>query len=79
MGKTSPAQFIREVRQEANNVTWPAKKEVVVSTIMVLAFVVLMSIFFWIVDKAAAWFIQEVILGHFVRDQITNLLSIFGG
>lgn len=79
MGKTSPAQFVREVRQEAKNVTWPTRKEVVVSTVMVMAFVALMGVFFLLVDEVAAWFIQEVILGHFVGDLVSNFLSLFGG
>mgnify|MGYP003311160318 CR=1 FL=1 len=28
MGKTSPIQFLRQVKQEVKKVTWPAKKEV---------------------------------------------------
>ncbi len=49
--KTSPAEFIREVRQEASKVTWPTRKETGISTGMVFLFVTLAAIFFMIVDQ----------------------------
>ncbi|MBC8339297.1 MAG: preprotein translocase subunit SecE [Alphaproteobacteria bacterium] len=51
MSKTSPAQFIQEVRQEATKVTWPTRKETGISTAMVFVFVILAAIFFFIVDQ----------------------------
>jgi preprotein translocase subunit SecE len=51
MNKTSPARFIQEVRQEALKVTWPTRKETGISTAMVFVFVILASIFFFIVDQ----------------------------
>jgi preprotein translocase subunit SecE len=51
MNKTSPARFIQEVRQEASKVTWPTRKETGMSTAMVFVFVILASIFFFIVDQ----------------------------
>jgi preprotein translocase subunit SecE len=51
MAKTSPAEFIREVRREVAKVTWPTRKETTVSTGMVFLMVVLASIFFLIVDQ----------------------------
>ena len=51
MKKTSPARFIQEVRQEASKVTWPTRKETGISTAMVFVFVILASIFFFIVDQ----------------------------
>ena len=51
MTKTSPAEFIQEVRQETAKVTWPTRKETSVSTVMVFVFVILASIFFMLVDQ----------------------------
>jgi preprotein translocase subunit SecE len=50
VAKTSPAQFIREVRQETAKVTWPTRKETAVTTVMVFIMVVIMSAFFALVD-----------------------------
>ena len=54
MAKTSPAQFIREVRQETAKVTWPNRKETAVTTLMVFIMVVVMSVFFALVDLVLA-------------------------
>jgi preprotein translocase subunit SecE len=62
MAKTSPTQFIREVRQEASKVTWPTRKETGVTTAMVLVMVVLAALFFFLVDSIAAKLI-ELVLG----------------
>jgi preprotein translocase subunit SecE len=50
MAKTNIGQFIREVRQETSKVTWPTRKETMVTTVMVFVMVFLAAIFFWVVD-----------------------------
>jgi preprotein translocase subunit SecE len=50
MAKTNIGQFIREVRQETAKVTWPTRKETMVTTVMVFVMVFLAAIFFWVVD-----------------------------
>ncbi len=61
MAKTTPAQFVRQVRQEASKVTWPTRKETGVATMMVFVMVAVMSVFFLIVDKLLSWGIQVII------------------
>ncbi len=51
MAKTSPNEFLRQVRQETAKVTWPTRKELVVTTGMVFVMVFLMAIFFFLVDQ----------------------------
>ncbi len=50
MARTTPGQFIREVRQEMSKVTWPTRKETTVTTGMVFLMVFLAAIFFLAVD-----------------------------
>jgi preprotein translocase subunit SecE len=50
MAKTSPAVFFRQVRQEVSKVTWPGRKEMMVTTSMVFIFVALAAMFFLLVD-----------------------------
>ena len=50
MVKVNPAQFIQEVRQEGSKVTWPSRKESMVSTGMVFVMVFLSALFFLLVD-----------------------------
>ncbi len=50
MAKPTPAEFVRQVRQEMSRVTWPTRKEVTITTIMVFIMVFLLAIFFLLVD-----------------------------
>ncbi len=47
----NPFVFIQEVRQEISKVTWPTRKETMITTVMVLIMVALASIFFMIADQ----------------------------
>lgn len=47
----NPLQFIQDVRTEATKVTWPTRKETLITTGMVLAMVVVAAIFFVAVDQ----------------------------
>ena len=46
-----PARFVREVRSEMARVTWPSRKETLVTTGLVFAMVALAAIFFFLVDQ----------------------------
>jgi len=51
MAKINPAQFIKEVRHETSKVTWPSRKEAMVSTGMVFVMVTVAALFFFLVDQ----------------------------
>ena len=51
MAKFDPAQFVREVRAETSRVTWPSRKETLVTTGLVLALSALAALFFLVVDQ----------------------------
>lgn len=61
MAKTNPAQFVRQVRQEASKVTWPSRKETGVATLMVFIMVTIMAIFFLAVDGIIAWLVELIL------------------
>jgi preprotein translocase subunit SecE len=61
MAKSNPLEFLREVRSEANKVTWPTRKELTVSTIMVMIMVVVASLFFLGVDAILKWVVDGLI------------------
>jgi len=48
---TSPFKFLQEVREETNKVTWPTRKETMITTGMVFVMVALASIFFLLADQ----------------------------
>jgi preprotein translocase subunit SecE len=53
MAKTSPFKFLQEVREEAEKVTWPTRKETMITTAMVFVMVAIASFFFLVVDLVA--------------------------
>jgi preprotein translocase subunit SecE len=61
MAKASPAQFVREVRQELAKVTWPSRKETMITTASVLVMSAVAAIFFFLVDQILAWGVQTVL------------------
>ena len=51
MARIAPQEFLRQVRQETSKVTWPTRKETLVTTGMVFVMVTVMAIFFFFVDQ----------------------------
>jgi preprotein translocase subunit SecE len=50
LAKLDPVGFVREVRQEVSRVTWPTRKETLVTTGLVLALSGLAALFFMLAD-----------------------------
>jgi preprotein translocase subunit SecE len=50
MSKITPMQFYQQVRQEVSKVTWPSRKETTVTSAMVFVMVIVVSLFFLVVD-----------------------------
>ena len=65
MPAMNPAKFIREVRTEVSKVTWPTRKETLISTAMVLILAFIAALFFLAIDGFFAWSIREILgLAH---------------
>ena len=58
MAKISPGEFIQQVRQETSKVTWPTRKETMVTTAMVFVMVIIASMFFLTVDTVIGWIVR---------------------
>lgn len=52
--RTTPLQFLREVRQELRKVTWPTRTELVQSTLMVLVILLALTGIIYIMDLVFA-------------------------
>jgi preprotein translocase subunit SecE len=50
MSRITPMQFYQQVRQEVSKVTWPSRKETTVTSAMVFVMVIVVSLFFLVVD-----------------------------
>ena len=46
MAKTNPAQFVRQVRQEINRITWATKRETLYASLSVFVMALIASLFF---------------------------------
>jgi preprotein translocase subunit SecE len=55
--------FARDAWAETRRVIWPERKETWMVTLYVFAFVVVMAIFLWIVDKSLEWILYDLVLG----------------
>lgn len=51
MAKTSPGQFMKEVKVEASKVVWPSRQETVTTAIFVGIMMVVLAVFFLGVDS----------------------------
>ena len=51
MAKLDPAQYVRDVRQEVAKVTWPSRKETLITTGLVLGLSILAAFFFLLADQ----------------------------
>ena len=55
MAKTNPFEFIQQVRAEGRKVTWPGRREVLITTIMVFIMVTLAALFFLAADQVLSF------------------------
>ena len=60
--RVSPFRFLQEVREETRKVTWPSRKETMITTAMVFVMVAITSVFFFVADQ-------------FIRMAVTFVLS----
>ena len=58
MARPSVGEFVRQVRQEVNKVTWPTRTETMQSTLMVVIMVAFAAAFFFLVDLGLAELVQ---------------------
>ena len=65
MAITNPLQFIQQVRSEVSKITWPTRREVLLTTVMVFVMSAIAALIFALVDLL-------------IRSGIQSVLNIFG-
>jgi len=60
MAKTSPAEFVKQVKSEGKKITWPSKNETITSMIAVFIMVFISSVFLYFTDQIIAFFIRMI-------------------
>ena len=61
MARTNPLQFIQQVRAEAAKVTWPNRREVGLTTLMVMIMASIFAMFFFLVDLVVRLGLEAVL------------------
>ena len=61
MAKTNPGEFVQQVRREVAKVTWPSRRETMVTTMMVFIFVAISAVFFLIVDQILSFGVKQIL------------------
>jgi len=61
MAKTNPAQFVRQVRQEINRITWATKRETMIASMSVFVMALIASVFFFLVDLLLSNIVQTLL------------------
>ena len=59
--KANPVQFIQQVRSEVAKIVWPSRREVMLTTVMVLVMATLAAVFFSLVDWVIRFGVQALI------------------
>ncbi len=60
MAKFDPAQYVRDVRSEVAKVTWPTRRETLITTGLVLALSAVAAVFFLLTDQIIAFAMRFV-------------------
>ena len=58
---TNPFDFLQQVRQETAKVTWPSRRETMISTVMVLAFAAIAMLFFFSADIIMGFAVEKIL------------------
>ena len=59
--KTNPVTFLRQVGALTAKVTWPSRRETMISTAMVLVMVIFAALFFFAADQLMGWLLSLVL------------------
>ena len=58
MAKTTPTEYIRQVKSEMKKVTWPTKQETITSTIAVFIMVLIAALFLFTADQVLSYVVK---------------------
>ncbi len=61
MARTNPGEFVQQVRREVAKVTWPSRRDTLVTTVMVFIFVAIAGVFFLVVDQILSLGVKQIL------------------
>lgn len=61
MAKVSPAQFVRQVRQEVSRISWASRRETGLATVTVFVMATIAALFFLLADMVLSNLVQFIL------------------
>jgi len=61
VAKTTPGDFVRQVRAEAAKIVWPTNRETMVTAFMVVVMTGLLGLFFFGIDSLFGWIVRMLL------------------
>ena len=61
MARTSPGDFINQVKAESAKIVWPTRRETLMTTLMVVIMTVLLASFFFLTDSVFGWAVKSLL------------------
>jgi preprotein translocase subunit SecE len=61
MAKVSPGEFVRQVRAETAKISWPSRRETLLTTVMVAIMTTVLAIFFLGVDQVLGFIVRYLL------------------
>jgi preprotein translocase subunit SecE len=61
VAKTSPLEFLSQVRAEARKIVWPTGRETMMTTVMVVIMTGLLGVFFFGIDSLFGWIVKMLL------------------
>jgi len=58
-------RFLTDVRSELGRVTWPTRREVWATTVVVILTSMVFGLYLWGIDLGLSWLIDKGVIGHF--------------
>ncbi len=59
--RTSLVDFFRETRREIAKITWPVRREVSVTTTLIVVFALIAGVFFLMIDTALGYVVSRIL------------------
>jgi preprotein translocase subunit SecE len=61
MARTTPGEFMRQVRAETARVAWPTGRETIMTTVMVVIMTTILGLFFFGLDSFFSWIVKSLL------------------
>jgi len=59
----TPAEFVRQVKQEVSKITWPSRADTMRGTVVVIGVSILLAVGLLGIDSVFAWVVGKIIGG----------------